>query len=343
MQAMHILDSRTVHYENPDIITYDNVLNEEECQHFIKISKDSLQRALVSDETKGVVSTGRTGSNTWIPHDHDKITMAVGKRICKLVGLPLENAESFQIIHYNISQEYRCHYDSWPHDYSEKTLRCMKYGGARLKTALCYLNTVAKGGGTKMTKLDITISAEQGKLLIFNNTYSNTDHTRHPLSEHAGLPVEEGEKFAFNLWFKECERNKLYSEHNPDYYKKINELGNVQETNDEDNIHTTQYLNAKKSIALYTGYYQKSDCENLINICKEKFKKNVRRPDAWINHKHFVPFIQKIVNNCNIPSKFCENINVVMYEKDDLHNRHYTAYDLNSETGKKYTQRLGQR
>ena len=30
----------------------------------------------------------------------------------------------------------------------------MKWGGARLKTALCYLNSVTEGGGTKMTKLN---------------------------------------------------------------------------------------------------------------------------------------------------------------------------------------------
>ena len=34
------------------------------------------------------------------------------------------------------------------HDGSEKTLRCMKYGGARIKTALVYLNDVEEGGST---------------------------------------------------------------------------------------------------------------------------------------------------------------------------------------------------
>ena len=52
------------------------------------------------------------------------------------------------------------------HDNSDKTLRCMKYGGSRLRTALCYLNDVIKGGGTRMTKLNITVPAEKGKLLV---------------------------------------------------------------------------------------------------------------------------------------------------------------------------------
>lgn len=209
--------------DNPLVETYDDFLSEEECQHFINISKDDLKRALVSDNEKGYISNGRTGSNTWIKHDFDDITKSVGERISKIVGIPLENAEAYQIIHYDKTQEYKNHYDSWDHNRSEKTLRCMKYGGARLMTALCYLNTVKNGGGTKMTKLDITISSEQGKMLVFQNTISKEDHTKHPLSEHAGLPVEEGEKYAFNLWFRECSRNILYEDFNPDYYKVKNE------------------------------------------------------------------------------------------------------------------------
>ena len=34
------------------------------------------------------------------------------------------------------------------------------------------------------------------------------------------MPVIEGEKYMFNLWFRECERNRLYSDYNPEYYKK---------------------------------------------------------------------------------------------------------------------------
>ena len=116
---------------------------------FHRYFKKFFKTPLVSENNKGIVSTGRTGSNTWIQHDYDEITKKVGERIAMIVGMPLENAESFQVIYYGIKQEYRQHYDSWEHNGSEKTYRCMKYGGARMKTALCYLNNVTKGGGTK--------------------------------------------------------------------------------------------------------------------------------------------------------------------------------------------------
>ena len=209
--------NETILSTDPFVKTYTNILTDEECEHFINISKSSLKRSLVSNNDKGFISNGRTSHNTWIQHDHDEITKRVGEKIATIVNMPLENSEAFQVIYYGIHAEYRQHYDSWLHDGSEKTLRCMNKGGARMKTALCYLNDVVKGGGTKMTKLNITIPAEKGKLLVFHNTVSERDNTRHELSEHAGLPVEEGEKYAFNLWFKECNSRSLYKDFNPSY------------------------------------------------------------------------------------------------------------------------------
>ena len=119
--------------------------------------------------------------------------------------MPIENAESFQVIYYDVSQEYKQHYDSWLFDGSEKSKRNMKYGGQRMKTVLVYLNNVQKGRGTRFTKLNIEVTTEKGKLLVFDNVYTGT-HTRLELSEHAGMPVIECEKWAFNLWFREESR-----------------------------------------------------------------------------------------------------------------------------------------
>ena len=212
-------------HEDPEIYTIDNFLTEEECRHFIDISKDKFKRSIVADDKggKGKISDGRTSNNTWIKHDHDSITFAIGSKIANIVNIPLENAESFQVVHYDEKQEYRQHYDGWKHDYSPKALKNMEKGGQRMKTALVYLNTVEEGGGTKMTKLNKTINAEQGKLLVFNNTYKDS-HERHLLSEHAGTPVLKGEKYIFNLWFRECGRWNLYRDFNPKYYEKINNI-----------------------------------------------------------------------------------------------------------------------
>ena len=92
-----------------------------------------------------------------ISHNTDDITKSISHRISKLVGIPLENAESIQVVEYKEGGEYRPHYDSWISDNSKKTLRLIKYGGFRLSTALVYLNDVESGGETKFTKLDLTV------------------------------------------------------------------------------------------------------------------------------------------------------------------------------------------
>ena len=335
-------ENETILSKDPYVATYNNILSDKECQHFIDISRDSLKRSLVSSDTKGFVSGGRTGSNTWIRHNHDEITKEVGERIAKIVGMPLENAEAFQVIYYGITQEYRRHYDSWVHDGSEKTRRCMALGGARMKTALCYLNDVSKGGGTKMTKLDITVPAEKGKLLVFHNTVSDTDHTRHELSEHAGLPVEEGEKFAFNLWFKECNSKMLYKDYNPDYYKitEKKELEDVPVTNIILQVDNSDKLHKSKDIFKIQSYIDESMTKDILEKCE--FNTRERR-DGWVKLSSVPDLVKKIEETTGMDRSFYENINVVEYKENVLHGKHFNAYDLNTDKGKQYTSTLGQR
>ena len=47
--------------QDPFIATSSNVISDEECQHFINISRKLLKPSLVSHDKKGVVSSGRTG------------------------------------------------------------------------------------------------------------------------------------------------------------------------------------------------------------------------------------------------------------------------------------------
>ena len=186
---------------DPEIYTINNFITEGECNHFINIAKDKIQIAYVCGDKEGFISSGRTGKNCWININTDNITKNVADKISKLIEIPIEQAESFQVIYYDINQEYRNHYDGWLFDNTDKSKRNLK-NGQRIKTVLVYLNDVITGGGTKFTKLNIEIKAEKGKLLMFDNVYKNTN-IRHELSEHAGLPVVEGEKWAFNLWFRE--------------------------------------------------------------------------------------------------------------------------------------------
>ena len=299
MELDSILDDNEITNNNveiyeidPYVATYDNILSADECNHFIEISKNNLKRALVSDSKGGQVSAGRTGSNYWLRHDFDDITKLVADRISKIVGMPLQNAEKYQIIYYGETEEYRTHYDSWCNDGSEKTLRCIKYGGPRLVTALCYLNTVEEGGGTRMIKLNHTIDAERGRLLIFNNTTPDKDsiHNRHPLSEHAGLPVKKGYKYAFNLWFKEADTTKLYSETSPIKYEKY--LSKVKSNSNHKTAHSREPVKSSNAPLPQKEPISYSPIENTIisKVSRDSTSSNTKLAPKTSSNERFCSF-----------------------------------------------------
>ena len=341
----HIADtkstnSRKVLLNSPLAYTIDGVLSNEECDHFIELSKGNLKRALVSDNSKGVQSTGRTGSNYWIMHNKDQITKNVGERIANIVGIPLENAEAYQIVYYDVSQEYRQHYDCFDHDGSEKTLRCLKYGGQRMATALCYLNDVEEGGGTRLTKANVDISAKKGKLLVFWNVQENTN-IRHYLAEHAGMPVIKGYKYAFNLWFRECSRNMLYRDFNPKYYEILNDNVEINDISLCLDLSDINPIDNKNGVYKIRKFVSDDDKNSLLSKCN--FDKSKERSACWIKKELFPNLTNTVKSILKTELVNIENFNVVRYAGKCIHREHYDAYDLNSDTGKKHTERLGQR
>ena len=187
--------------KTPAVYLFENFVAPEEAAAIINIASSRMKRALVSSESEGEISDGRTGYNCWLPHDHSPETLQLAQRISKLVGIHLSMAESFQVIHYGKTQKYAAHYDGWDPE-TGRGKRCMERGGQRLVTCLIYLNDVAKGGGTEFPKLGLEVEAVAGRMVVFHNCLEGTT-TCHPDSLHGGLPVEDGEKWAVNLWFRE--------------------------------------------------------------------------------------------------------------------------------------------
>ena len=316
--------------DSPKIYTKKNFISDEDCMHFINLSKDNIQPSLVSGDKQGYISEGRTGKNYWIKHDYDEITLKVANKIANEVGYPLENAEAFQVIYYDKSEEYRQHYDGWLFDDSEKSKRNMKYGGQRMKTCLVYLNDVELGGGTKFTKLNLEVNAEKCKLLVFDNVHSGINK-RHELSEHCGMPVFEGEKWAFNLWFREESREKLYN------YKPDNEIVSFLEKDREKYFNKVENSNEIKE---YSEILSSKDLLKILNITNFEDKE---RSSIWINKEKIYDIIKKIEKLVNIDSSYFESMCVTKYAPNTIHRDHLDAYDLETAKGKEYTNKTGKR
>jgi len=195
---------------DPLIFTIDNFLTNDECKHFINISKPDFSKALITAENSSVfINEIRNGYSNWVYHNTDEVTKNVSNRISQLVNMSLHNAEPFQVIYYEKYQFFNQHFDGWKLDDSIRSKRCLLQGGQRMITTLCYLNDVLTGGQTYFPLLNLYIKPKKGQLLCFYNTHKNTNIINEK-TLHAGLAVMEGEKYAFNLWFREYPLNQRF-------------------------------------------------------------------------------------------------------------------------------------
>jgi len=187
--------------DDPLVVVFEDFLSDLEIEQLLAAARSKLKQALVSDVKTGVESAGRSGSNCWIPHGYNAVTEELSLRVAEVVGIPLENAESLQVVYYAESQQYAPHFDAWDAA-TERGQRCMEKGGQRLLTCLMYLNDVEQGGGTSFPKLDMEVRAKRGRMLLFHNCHPGST-IRHPDALHGGMPVLKGEKWACNFWFRE--------------------------------------------------------------------------------------------------------------------------------------------
>jgi prolyl 4-hydroxylase len=194
--------------KDPFIACHDNFITDEECKFIIDVSKPHMKRAGVSDKKLDISKyKGRTNESHWIPLDRYELITNLAKRIATTIGLPSYTLfESVQVIHYTEGQEYKYHYDAYDKTNTEKyELYCGERGN-RYMTVLSYINDVEQGGGTGFDSIEgrsdpLIVEPKKGRMVVFQNVH--LDGSLHKQSRHAGLPVDSGEKWAFNLWVRE--------------------------------------------------------------------------------------------------------------------------------------------
>lgn len=200
-EPLRIDEDKIIYNDDPLVYVIENFISEEECAHFVQTSSQNLERAKTIGGKDGIYHMNRTGMNCWVAHSQSNTTMQVGQRIADLVGFPLKNAESYQVVYYTGGTQYNDHHDAFDSG-TEEGKKHLKRGGQRIWTALGYLNDVEEGGATEFPDLNISVAPKKGSLLVWRNVLPATTKV-HPKSLHAGRPVTKGEKYAFNLWFRE--------------------------------------------------------------------------------------------------------------------------------------------
>ncbi|MFC5543111.1 2OG-Fe(II) oxygenase [Ureibacillus suwonensis] len=180
-----------VKYEQPLVVVLGSVLDDEECDKLIELSKDRLQRSKIGADK--IVSDIRTSSGAFLADVNDDMVRRIEKRVASIVGIPVEHAEGLHILNYKPGQEYKEHFD-----YFAATSRAASNN--RICTFVLYLSDVEDGGETYFPKLGLKVYPKKGMAVYFEYFYN--DQTLNELTLHAGLPVVTGEKWIATLWFR---------------------------------------------------------------------------------------------------------------------------------------------
>lgn len=186
---------------DPFVCVIDEFLSPGLCDHLIALATPSMERATVVQNGQREVSDTRTNQFTFLDKSIDKQLYALIEKISSMLHMPIDHAEALQLINYQHDQFYIPHFDTFNPDDPNQNCFIGK-SGQRIATALMYLNDVKHGGETNFPELGFEVKAKKGRLVVFQSCHDNTNQPN-AKSLHGSRPVEAGEKWAANLWFRE--------------------------------------------------------------------------------------------------------------------------------------------
>ncbi|CAM8953760.1 unnamed protein product [Rhodiola kirilowii] len=199
----------------PRAFVYHNFLSEAECEHLINLAKPHMEKSTVVDSETGKSkdSRVRTSSGTFLARGRDKIIRDIENRIADFTFIPVEHGEGLQVLHYEVGQEYKPHYDYFQDEFNTQN------GGQRIATVLMYLTDVEEGGETVFPaakgnissvpwwdelsscgKTGLSIKPKMGDALLFWSM--RPDAALDPSSLHGGCPVIRGNKWSSTKWMR---------------------------------------------------------------------------------------------------------------------------------------------
>lgn len=146
-------------------------------------------------ESGRTLTFGRTSSNAWCRGSCERqpTVINLADRISRYVNVPVRNFEAFQVLRYEVGQQYVLH-----HDFSQHQLEMSC--GPRVISVLLYLSNVDEGGETMFPELGITVKPKKGRAVFFPNVLSSNLELPDARTSHKANPVLKGQKYAVNTW-----------------------------------------------------------------------------------------------------------------------------------------------
>lgn len=187
--------------EAPFVCVIDDFLDVELCDHLIELAKPKMTRATVVKNGRREVSDVRTNQFAFLKNGVDQQLNSLVASVAKMINVPNTHAESLQVINYGPGQHYVPHLDTFNADDPNQN-GFIEKSGQRIATVLMYLNSVDHGGETHFPKLGLDIRPQKGRAIVFQSCEDDSNYPDEN-SLHGSQPVEVGEKWAANLWFRE--------------------------------------------------------------------------------------------------------------------------------------------
>ena len=189
----------TYYIREPEVAVFGNLLSVAECDAMIDAARPRLSRSLTVDTTTGgeELHVDRTSEGMFFDRGENEVVQRVEARIARLIGWPVGNGESLQVLRYPPGAEYKAHYDYFD-PAATGTSVILQRGGQRVATLIMYLREPEQGGSTVFPVLGIRVAPKRGTAVFFSYALA------HPcsLSLHGGEPVVAGEKWIATKWLR---------------------------------------------------------------------------------------------------------------------------------------------
>lgn len=180
-----------------------NILPQLMCEHFMNLAMPALTPSYVADPDTGKLLTNEMRTSTSMYFQLSMYDFVAGlalRRIARLAGHNIMQAEPLAVLRYLPGQQYKPHFDYFVSHGNREELVDGR-GGQRQTTLFVYLNEVEAGGETDFPLLHACVTPAQGKAVKFVNLDTNGEPNTQTL--HAGKPVIRGEKWLLTVWFRQ--------------------------------------------------------------------------------------------------------------------------------------------
>jgi prolyl 4-hydroxylase len=188
--------------ERPLIATLAGVVTPEECAKLVELARPRLEPSTVADRQTGkdVVAACRTSLGMFFRPGENELIARLDRRFAEVTGLPVENGEGLQILHYAVGAQFPPHFD-FLQPSNRANEESIARSGQRVSTLIAYLNDVEDGGETTFPSAGFTVFPRQGCAVYFE--YANGRGQVDPRTLHAGCPVVRGEKWIATKWMRQ--------------------------------------------------------------------------------------------------------------------------------------------